>query len=146
MISSSRVASQYLQANDPCRQYGTSAAWVSPDGEAHYLSDQEVHDEWAEDWLFAQGIAGSGGYLLKHGWVRVSNYLTIEIGPHLPSEKAMQATVDIILGCAQKRKVNPEEEMFLAMGATLKTPTLAAFVLEWGGKQAEERLFERVQR
>ena len=72
------------------------------------------------------------------------NNTSIETDTKLPPERAMAATVDLILGCAYGTR--PDQRLDWDRGAIYERHTLESFVLQWGGKKAEERLFGRVRR
>lgn len=147
--SSIRVASLYLIADDPCNTGGISAAWITPEGRVHRIKGGMTHGEWAYEFLVKdhEEIREGGDpreWLLEAGWVRMSNYSSVEARAYPAlSEKVMQATVGITLGCAVRKQDDPEHKIiYLSQGQHNSYLSLVDFVREWGGKKAEERLFE----
>ena len=150
--SSVRVASVYLkQASDLCDSGGVSAAWVSPDGVVHKIKDGLTHGEWAYYFLVKDHEEIRTGsdprlWLLEAGWVRVTNYASIETRAYpTVSEKAMRAVAEIAIKCADRRHDDPEHKIvYLSQGPHNDYLSLVDFVRQWGGKEAEGRLFERL--
>ena len=148
VASSTRVASLYL-ARDICNPNTTSAAWVSPDGEVHMVFG--THSEWAEDYLvknpeFWKSPTGPSRWLLNKGWVRVVNFLVIEIDD-FTTEAAMKATAEVVVGCASKRSdVDPETTILIEDGSHSREVPLGDFVTEWGGPAVEKLFYKSLSR
>ena len=65
--------SVYLERNE----YGKILSWLSPHGQFHPLARNQLHDDWAEDYISSNNITSTehyaSDYLMKIGWCRVTS-------------------------------------------------------------------------
>tara|TARA_Y100000310_G_scaffold339628_1_gene432883 strand:+ start:1420 stop:2607 length:1188 start_codon:yes stop_codon:yes gene_type:complete len=82
------------------------------------------------------------GFLVDQGWVRVANFLNFEGRDHLVSPHAWESAADLIIDCVVKKQLDPETTVVTVAGYGKVRYSVSQIVREWGGRKAEDRLFE----
>jgi hypothetical protein len=141
-----------LAGGDGCNPRTHSHSWIDPKGKVHVLHGEHIHDSWAREQVLERmsGIEAKyhgkvptwGAMLMEEGWIRVANFTNL--GMVKPPRAALAALVDLMIECAHAdRRIDPEtEQVFVDYRSRGGNYTLAEAVGMWGGRQAEDRLFE----
>ena len=149
-----------------CDMRGISHSWIDPQGKVH-LSPRG-HDNWAKDkirsspslgrqfekahahWVEA-GMVGylqprPRSFLIDQGWVRVANFLTFQVRDSTSvSQRALDSAVNLIIDCAVKTGIDPETTVVRVDDRDVRTlhkVSVSEIVRIWGGRKAEDRLFD----
>lgn len=150
------AASQLRTATNPCSPTAVSFAWVDPTGHVHEL--RSGHAQWAEDYVRTRADLqhqlrpdvglDEMGVLLKNGWIRVTNYVNLDVWDvKTPTGAAWASVVDIIATCVTYHRRDPFSIKVLVEESgeqMLRTHrySLDDFVETFGGKEASKKLFE----
>jgi len=131
-----------------CNTMQVSSAWIDPQGKVHELGAGQTHNQWGDKFLdgdadYEESTHPAWRYLTDRGWVRLVNFLNLEVGPQGGAPRAMAKTVDLIVDCIlSRRDIDPDDTITFSTGKGTKRPTVGDFVAEWGSPKAEERLYE----
>ena len=157
------------EASDPCSPTGISYAWIDPHGKLHETPNG--HEAWA--YTFIQGVPalrdaytprvmnlidrvykwsgpGASDVLLREGWIRVSNFLGIQVwNERAPTPQAWQALLGVFSRCVLKaRGIDPFEEIVyveeMGSGGRAELYTVGDFVERFGSKRESEAMFEKL--
>jgi len=140
-----------------------SFAWIEPDGKVHRLNEHlDDHASFARRFLSAKIHDEFEAYieLLRRGWVRAVNSLTIELVGPLEPCPALEAFCETLVGCSSgkhfQREMNymdgvenmqvranviDDIEKYIDTGGKLKEIYLVDFLDMYGPPHISERLF-----
>lgn len=149
----------------PCQEYRYSYAWINPQGIVHKnVSD---HYEWAENWLehrpapanikaeiadFLEGTGSGDGRtaavtLMRLGWMRVSNYVNIEVwSDQVAGKGTWKAFAGILSSCAAAIGDPEQKVVFVARASSVgdNRLTIADFLKKYTGKAIQNQFYEAI--
>jgi 8-oxo-dGTP pyrophosphatase MutT (NUDIX family) len=86
------------------------------------------------------------GFLIDQGWVRVANFLNFQVRDSTNvSRHALDSAVDLIIDCVVKTGIDPETTVVRVSDRDVRLlhkVSVSEIVREWGGRKAEDRLFD----
>lgn len=139
-------------SNKMCDASTFSAAWITSEGKVIPMPG-DTHSKWAERYVESdpgyQSYTGTPVQYLRDRlrWVRLVNGEVIDVGPKGSTGPAMEAVVDIILGCVTaNRRTDPEASTVLyGVGGRATDVVIADFVTKHGTTAQISALYDHLE-